>query len=196
MVFIQCLLVPRYLRLTRSMATTVILGGVAYTVLHCFDAWLAYTTPAAAALSVIFLLFQYLGPSMIKTVLTLRTGNAWVHVWAYHAISPHTIVDAPLIAKISRIGAGHQAAPGTGDSRGGLSARVRAVRRRELVAYPARREVTVLQAGRGSRPGPNRPPAQISSSGHALSPPVASAQPGLGTRYRLIEIEAEVAGLP
>jgi len=37
-------------------------------------------------------------------VLTLRTGNAWVHVWAYHAISPHTIVDTPLIAKIFRIG--------------------------------------------------------------------------------------------
>jgi hypothetical protein len=42
---------------------------------------------------------------MVKTVLTLRTGNAWVHVWAAtHAISPHTIVDSPLIAKIFRIG--------------------------------------------------------------------------------------------
>jgi hypothetical protein len=27
------------------------------------------------------------GPGMIKTVLTLRTGNAWVHVWAYHALA-------------------------------------------------------------------------------------------------------------
>jgi len=104
MMFIQCLLVPRYLRLTGSTATTVILGGVTYTALHCFDAWLAWTTPAAVALSVIFLFLQYLGPGMVKTVLTLRTGNAWVHVWAYHAISPHTIVDTPLIARIFRIG--------------------------------------------------------------------------------------------
>jgi len=104
MLFIQCLLVPRYLKLTGSTATTVILGGITYTALHCFDAWLAWTTPTAVALSVIFLFLQYLGPGMVKTVLTLRTGNAWVHVWAYHAISPHTIVDTPLIAKIFRIG--------------------------------------------------------------------------------------------
>jgi hypothetical protein len=104
MIFIQCILVPRYRRLTGSTATTVILGGVTYTLLHCFDGWLAYTTPSAVALSVIFLFLQYFGPGMIKTVLTLRTGNAWVHVWAYHAIAPHTIVDTPLIVRIFRIG--------------------------------------------------------------------------------------------
>jgi hypothetical protein len=26
------------------------------------------------------LMFQYFGPGIIKSVLTLRTGNAWVHV--------------------------------------------------------------------------------------------------------------------
>jgi hypothetical protein len=104
MIFIQCVLVPRYLRLSGSTATTVILGGITYTLLHCFDGWLAYTTPSAVALSVIFLFLQYFGPGMIKTVLTLRTGNAWVHVWAYHAVAPHTLVDTPLIVKIFRIG--------------------------------------------------------------------------------------------
>jgi hypothetical protein len=104
MIFIQCVLVPRYLRLSGSTATTVVLGGVTYTLLHCFDGWLAYTTPSAVALSVIFLFLQYFGPGMIKTVLTLRTGNAWVHVWAYHAIAPHTLADTPLIVRIFRIG--------------------------------------------------------------------------------------------
>jgi hypothetical protein len=33
------------------------------------------------------------GPGMFETFLTLRTGNARVHVWAYHAIAPHTLVD-------------------------------------------------------------------------------------------------------
>ena len=46
-------------------------------------------------LSVAFLLFQYVGPGMVKTVLTPRTGNAWVHVWAYHALAPHTLLDTP-----------------------------------------------------------------------------------------------------
>jgi hypothetical protein len=100
MIFIQCVLVPRYRRLTGSTAATVILGGVTYTVLHCFDGWLAVDTVRAVILSVIFLFFQYLGPGMVKTVLTLRTGNAWVHVWAYHAIAPHALADTPNIVKI------------------------------------------------------------------------------------------------
>jgi len=104
MIFIECVLVPRYARLTGSTASTVILGGVTYTLLHCFDGWQNYTGPSAAVLSVIFLFFQYFGPGMIKTVLTLRTGNAWVHVWAYHAVAPHTIADTPLIVKIFRLG--------------------------------------------------------------------------------------------
>ena len=103
MIFIQCVLVPRYRKLTGSTSTTVILGGVTYTLLHCFDGWLAFSTPSAVVLSVIFLFGQYFGPGMIKTVLTLRTGNAWVHVWAYHAIAPHTIADTPLIVKIFRL---------------------------------------------------------------------------------------------
>ncbi len=103
MIFIQCVLVPRYRRLTGSTATTVILGGVTYTLLHCFDGWLAVDTVNATILSVIFLFFQYLGPGMIKTVLTLRTGNAWVHVWAYHAIAPHALADTPNIVKIFKL---------------------------------------------------------------------------------------------
>jgi hypothetical protein len=100
MMFIQCLLVPRFRRLTGSTASTVVLGGITYTLLHCFDGWLAFDSVNAVLLSFIFLFFQYLGPGMIKTVLTLRTGNAWVHVWAYHAIAPHVLVDTPNVVKI------------------------------------------------------------------------------------------------
>jgi hypothetical protein len=100
MVFIYCVLLPRYRLLTGSTATTVILGGVTYTLLHVFDGWLAYDTLSTATLSVIFLFLQYFGPGMIKSVLTLRTGNAWVHVWAYHAIAPHTIADTPFMVKV------------------------------------------------------------------------------------------------
>ncbi len=73
MIFIQCVLVPRFRRLTGSTAATVILGGITYALLHCFDGWLAFDTFNATILSIVFLFFQYFGPGMVKTVLTLRT---------------------------------------------------------------------------------------------------------------------------
>lgn len=103
MVFIYSILLPRYLKLTSSVATTVILGGITYTALHFFDGWTVFRSPGDAVLSVIFLLLLYLGPGMIKAFLTLRTGNAWVHVWAYHAFAPHVLEDTPLIVKIFHI---------------------------------------------------------------------------------------------
>jgi hypothetical protein len=100
MILIYAILVPRILKLTGSIATTVILGGVAYTLVHGLDAWLVFTSPTNAVLSVIFLFFQYFPPGMIKTFLTARTANAWVHVWAYHAFAPHSLIDTPLMVKI------------------------------------------------------------------------------------------------
>ncbi|MDL4771281.1 MULTISPECIES: hypothetical protein [Thermomonosporaceae] len=100
MVFIYCILVPRFLRLTGSTATTVILGGLAYTALHVWDAWTVFDSPGRAVLSLVFLLATYFAPGMIKTWLTVRTGNAWVHVWAYHAFAPHTLHDTPNIVRI------------------------------------------------------------------------------------------------
>lgn len=100
MVFIYAILVPRFLRLTGSTAATVILGGLTYTALHVWDAWTIFNSPSNAALSVVFLLLTYLAPGMFKTVLTVRTGNAWVHVWAYHAFAPHTLADTPHLVHV------------------------------------------------------------------------------------------------
>jgi hypothetical protein len=103
MIFVYCILVPRFLKLTGSTATTVILGGITYTLLHVWDAWTILTSPATSLLSIIFLFFTYFGPGMMKTVLTVRTGNAWTHVWAYHAVAPHTLIDAPHVVEIFRV---------------------------------------------------------------------------------------------
>lgn len=100
MIFIYAILVPRFLRLTGSAVATVVLGGLTYTALHIWDAWTVFSSPGTAVLSVVFLLLTYFAPGMLKTVLTLRTGNAWVHVWAYHALAPHTLIDAPHMVHV------------------------------------------------------------------------------------------------
>ena len=100
MVFIYSILLPRYLRLTGSKSTTVLLGALSYAALHVFEYWTVYDSLPHAALSVIFVVTTFFGPGLIKSYLTLRTGNAWVHLWAYHAIAPHVISDTPVVVKI------------------------------------------------------------------------------------------------
>lgn len=98
-ILIYSILLPRIHRITGSTPGTVIVGGLAYTFIHFYDGWTNYSTVTTGSLSMIFLVLQYFGPGMIKSVLTLRTGNAWVHVWAYHAIAPHATIDAPTVVK-------------------------------------------------------------------------------------------------
>ena len=104
MIFIYAILLPRFLKLTGSVSATVVLGGIAYATIHFFEAWSAYETVANGTLSVIFLMFQYFGPGMIKSFLTLRTGNVWVHLCAYHAIAPHVTVDTPNVVNVFKLG--------------------------------------------------------------------------------------------
>lgn len=99
MVLIYCILIPRYMKLTGSAATTVLLGGLTYAGMHLVEGWSVFTTPRDVTLSLLFVLLQYFGPGMIKTFITLRTGNAWVHALGYHAIAPHVVVDTSLVAK-------------------------------------------------------------------------------------------------
>src|ERR1700730_2195256 len=100
MVFTYAILFPRYLRLSGSLVTTAVLGGVSYAVLHVFEYWTLYDSLSHALLSVIFVLLTLFPPGLMKSYLTLRTANAWVHLWGYHAISAHVTADTPMIVEI------------------------------------------------------------------------------------------------
>jgi hypothetical protein len=99
MVLIYAILLPRYLKLTGSVTTTVLLGGLTYALMHIVEGWSAFDTPRDTALSLIFVVLGYLGPGMIKAFITLRTGNAWVHALGYHIVEPHMIIDTPLVVQ-------------------------------------------------------------------------------------------------
>lgn len=100
LVVVASLVVPRVLVITRSPVAATVIGGLVYTALHLFDGWTDYGSAQAAGLSLSLLVLQYLAPGMFKALLTLRTGNAWVHAWAYHAVAPHVWADAPLMVRI------------------------------------------------------------------------------------------------
>jgi hypothetical protein len=96
MIFIYSILMPRYFRLA-SPSTAFLLGAASYPTLHIFESWTRYDSLSHAVLSVIVVFFIFFPPGIIKSFLTLRTGNAWVHMWGFHAISPHVTVDTTLI---------------------------------------------------------------------------------------------------
>lgn len=100
MIFIYSILLPRYMRLSGSVVTTTLLGGLTYAAVHLFEYWTVYDSAAHGILSVIFILFMFVPPGMVKSFLTLRTGNAWVHLWGWHVIAPHVTADTPIIVKI------------------------------------------------------------------------------------------------
>lgn len=102
MIFIYGILLPRYCKLTAPV-TAFLLGAASYPTMHVFESWTRYDTLGHAALSVIMVLLTFFPPGLMKSFLTIRTGNAWVHMWGFHAVSPHVTVDTRLIVADFRI---------------------------------------------------------------------------------------------
>jgi hypothetical protein len=98
MVFIYGILMPRYAKLA-SPATAFLLGAASYPAIHIFETWTRYDSVSHSIISVIFVFIFFFPPGMVKSFLTMRTGNAWVHMWGFHAISPHVTVDTRLIVR-------------------------------------------------------------------------------------------------
>lgn len=98
MIFIYAVLMPRYAKLTAPV-TAFLLGAASYPAMHVFESWTRYDSLVHSVVSVIVVFLVFFPPGLMKSFLTLRTGNAWVHVWGFHAISPHVTVDTRLLVQ-------------------------------------------------------------------------------------------------
>jgi hypothetical protein len=96
MIFIYSILVPRYCRLVPPLPA-FLLGAASYPAMHIFESWATYDTLAHGATSLILVFLTFFPPGVVKSFLTMRTGNAWVHMWGFHAVSPHVTIDTRLI---------------------------------------------------------------------------------------------------
>jgi len=99
MVLIYAILLPRYLRLTGSAiapycsAALPTRGCILSKGGQCLIRR-GHRTFAHFRVAPVFRAWD------VKSVLTLRTGNAWVHALSYHAVAPHVIIDTPLMVKV------------------------------------------------------------------------------------------------
>jgi hypothetical protein len=102
MIFIYAILLPRYACLF-SPATAFLAGAASYPAIHIFETFTRYDSPYHSLISAIFVFLIFFPPGVMKSFLTMRTGNAWIHMWGFHAISPHVTVDTRLIVHDFRI---------------------------------------------------------------------------------------------
>lgn len=77
MIFIYAILFPRYLKCRRSP----LLYSAAPATRNIFEYWTLYDSLPHGALSIIFVILTFFPPGLMKSHLTLRTANAWVHLW-------------------------------------------------------------------------------------------------------------------
>ncbi len=103
LIFVQAILVPRYYKISGSLSGAVVAGGITYATFHLFEFWTVYQSLETTAVSLAFVYLQFTGAGMIKAMMTLRSGNAWTHLWGYHLIAPHLWTDTNIIVQAFRI---------------------------------------------------------------------------------------------
>lgn len=100
MVLIQALIAPRLVALSRSWSLGVVAAGLVYGAYHLGEFYLTWSTPSHAILSICWAYqFAYFG--VLKAVTTLRTGNAWIHIFNTHV--PH-LTEAEAVGQVFDLG--------------------------------------------------------------------------------------------
>ena len=97
-IMVQAIFTPRILRLTNSTITTTIFVAFAYAFFSASDAGIAFESAGHAFYALLYAIVHNIGPGLIKAILTVRTGNSWLHMFAYHVLSFHAFADAVTVA--------------------------------------------------------------------------------------------------
>jgi hypothetical protein len=96
MILTQSLLAPRLAVLGGSWIVGAVLVGLVYAAYHATEFYLSWASPSEGIVSLAWLgQFAYFG--LLKGITTLRTGNAWLHIFVTH--TPH-LAEAPAVARV------------------------------------------------------------------------------------------------
>lgn len=94
MIVTQSLLTPRLAQLASSWVTGAVLSAPVYAALNITETILAFGTTAQVLLSLAWFM-QVAFWGLVKSVTTLRTDNAWMHIATTHTIH---LAEAPAVA--------------------------------------------------------------------------------------------------
>jgi hypothetical protein len=95
-ILIQGLLAPRLAILSKSWISGAVLAGLAYGLYHSREFYMEWGTVSQVAVSFAWIM-QIAFFGLLKSVTTLRTGSAWIHIFNTHM--PH-LSEAPEIVRI------------------------------------------------------------------------------------------------
>lgn len=96
MVLVQSILAPRLAILSGSWEGGAVLAGIAYGVYHLREFYLEWHTLPQVAVSLSWVT-QIAFFGVLKAITTLRTGNAWLHIFNTHL--PH-LAEAPEVVRV------------------------------------------------------------------------------------------------
>ncbi|MEM7029119.1 MAG: hypothetical protein AAF629_05965 [Chloroflexota bacterium] len=94
----QAIVAPRIMKLTNSPITTVVVLTFTYAVFSSTDGGVVFDSGGHAFYVILFWVTRNVGPGLVKAMLTVRTGNSWLHMLAFHVMSFHIWADAPTVA--------------------------------------------------------------------------------------------------
>ncbi|MEM8859547.1 MAG: hypothetical protein AAGD96_14555 [Chloroflexota bacterium] len=94
----QAIVAPRIMKLTNSHITTVIVLTFTYAIFSSTDGGIVFDSGGHAFYVILFWITRNMGPGLVKAMLTVRTGNSWLHMYEFHVMSFHIWADASTVA--------------------------------------------------------------------------------------------------
>ena len=98
MVFIYAILLPRYARLF-SPPVSFLVGAVSYPLMHVFSRGHAMTRSITLLSPSSSLCSRSFPQALLSRSSPSGPATRWVHMWAFHAITPHVMVDTRLVVR-------------------------------------------------------------------------------------------------